>query len=332
MNDVARRNLAEIVTEEEFEGLLERGSFNFYWGIAPTGPVHIGYLVPFMKLMDLIECGGKATVLIADYHAYLDDRKTPWEEMEVRSEYVEVCLRKILKEEYREKVKFVRGSGFQTSEDYVRDTLKLSGMVSVKRAMRAASEVVRFGESPKVSGLIYPIMQNVDVKYLEADVALGGIDQRHIYMLGREILEEVGWKRPVCLFTPLITSLRGPEEKMSASKPETCVIVHESEESIRKKILKAWCPARESRENPVLEIAKYFIFPYFGKVEVEGKVYESYGELEKAFVEGMHPLELKNAVANYLIKFTEPVRKYFEVNESFLEDVRKSMEKSEYFF
>jgi tyrosyl-tRNA synthetase len=329
--EVAKRNTVEIITEEELKKLLEqKEEFNFYFGIAPTGPFHLGYLIPLAKLLDLMEVGGKGTILIADYHAYLDDRKTPWEEMQLRAEYIETCVRLVLGNR-AEKVRFVRGSEFQLSKEYVEDVIKLTGIVTVKRAIRAASEVVRITESPSVSCLLYPIMQNVDVKYLKADIALGGIDQRHIYALGREILEKVGWKKPICMFTPLITSLRGPGVKMSASKPETHISIHETEKSLKEKIRKAFCPPKEVRNNPIMDIVKLLLFPMFGEVEVKGKKYQSFEELRSDYENGLiHPLDLKESVIPYLEKIITPVREYFEKNKEFFEEVRRSMEKSGY--
>ena len=82
------RGTEEIVTIAELKELIRnRESFNFYYGTAPTGPFHIGYLIPLGKIVDLVNSNGKGTILIADYHAYLDDRKTPWEELSIRSEY-----------------------------------------------------------------------------------------------------------------------------------------------------------------------------------------------------------------------------------------------------
>jgi tyrosyl-tRNA synthetase len=71
----------------------------------------------------------------------------------------------------------------------------------------------------KVSGLMYPLLQILDVKYLEADITVGGIDQRNIYMLGRELLESVGFHKSSYIFMPLLPSLKGGGSKMSASDP-----------------------------------------------------------------------------------------------------------------
>lgn len=329
--EIASRNAKEIVTKEDLNELLRKGpSFNFYYGTAPTGPVHIGYMVPLGKVADLIKSGGDAKILIADYHAYLDDRKSPWEEISIRSDYYQKCIELILGE-FKDKVEFVRGSSFQTSPEYVSDLFRISGETTATRAQRAASEVCRMRE-PKVSELMYPLLQTLDVKYLESDLVVGGMDQRHIYMLSRAILPTIKWEKPVCIFTPLITSLKGPGEKMSASIKGTYIKVHESENELRKLVSSAHCPPKEIESNPILDVVRYIILPIKSMLKVErdakfgGDVaYEDYESLENDFNEGrLHPADLKNGVSSALLEMTKPIRDYFEKHTSLKEDINKT--------
>jgi tyrosyl-tRNA synthetase len=108
--------------------------------------------------------------------------------------------------------------------------------------------------------------------------------------------------------SPLLPSLGGPEVKMSSSRPETIIAVTDSPEDIKKKIGKAHCPAKEVEGNPVMAIAKYLVFPELGHLDVcrpekyGGDLsFDSYEDLEKAYVDGLHPMDLKNAVADALI-------------------------------
>jgi tyrosyl-tRNA synthetase len=313
--NLATRNTEEIILLEELKTYLEKGKFNFYYGTAPTGSFHIGYLVPIGKCIDLLKCKGNGTILIADYHAYLDDRKTSWEEMETKSKYYEICIKAVLGK-YKNKIKFVRGSEFQTGKKYIEDVFKLTALVTVKRALRAASEVCRL-KNPKVSELVYPIMQCLDVKYLKIDVAIGGIDQRHIYVLARETLEEVNWKKPTCIFTPLLTSLKDPRAKMSASIRESHIKVHDDVNTIKNLILSAYCPEKIIKGNPITDICHYIIFPFMGKLKIERKKkyggeieYSSWQEFKQDYENGrIHPKDLKESVITTLNQLLEPVRK-----------------------
>jgi len=193
--EITISNAEEVVMEDEIKQILkDKPNFNFYYGTAPTGPFHFAYLIPFNKLIQLADLGGKGTILLADYHAHLDDQKTSFELMELRSKYYEECIRGVMGK-HAKKFEYIRGSTYQHKKDYVEDLYKIAAKVTTTRAKRAASEVVRMRGDAKVSELLYPLLQILDVKYLEADITVGGIDQRNIYMLGRELLESVNYQK-----------------------------------------------------------------------------------------------------------------------------------------
>ncbi|MCD6576172.1 MAG: tyrosine--tRNA ligase [Nanoarchaeota archaeon] len=325
--NLVKQNTVEILTEDELKELLEsKKNPTAYWGIAPTGPVHMGYLATMGKIFDFMKAGIKTKILIADIHAALDDLKAPWGEIEKRREYVKKCLELAIP--WEKKPEFVFGSDYELSREYQADVLKMASITTVKRAMRAASEVTRM-KNPKVSELIYPIMQSLDEEYLGVDIQLGGIDQRHILAFAREYLPKLGYKARVEVMTPLIVSLKGPGVKMSASIPETSIKVHDSEEAIREKIKKAYCPAGEVKDNPILQLFKYVVFPIRGSVTIErpekfgGNVsFEFYEDLERMFKEKeLHPLDVKAALTNELVEIFSKVRNYFEKHKDELKEL-----------
>ncbi len=317
--DLITSGCIEVITKEELKRVLEENSHpKSYWGVAPTGPPHIGYYRAIAKQIDLINAGCKHFLLIADIHAYLDDRKANWNDAIIKGKAYEVCFKKL----GLDKAKYVYGRELQTSEEYILLVYRLSGLVTVKRARRAASEVVRRKENPHVSEIIYPIMQIIDAAILDVDISYGGIDQRHIYMLGREVLPSVGRKKYVAIFTPLGLGLSG-KGKMSASKEKDRLELFAPPERIRAVINKAFCPEKVIDGNPIVEYLRYLIFPRVSKfiIEREAKYggdieFENYEEFEKEYVKGnIHPADLKKAVARYLIKILKPIREYFDKHE-----------------
>ncbi len=164
-----------------------------------------------------------------------------------------------------------------------------------------------------VSQIVYPIMQAIDIAMLDVDVAVGGIDQRKIHMLGREGLPSLGFKAPLCIHTPIILGLDG--EKMSSSN-DNFISVDDSEADIKKKMKKAFCPAEEVNDNPVMELFKYHICPRYEELVFErpekfggNLVCKSYEELEKVFASGeLHPMDLKNGAAKYMNLILDVVR------------------------
>lgn len=327
--ELIKRNTAEIITEEELKSLLEnKKEISAYYGTAPTGPVHLGYFIPLSKVFDFSKAGIKTKILIADIHAALDDLKSKWEELEIKAEYYKKCIQ--LAFPWENEPEFIKGSEYQMDKDYMMDVLKLSTYTTIKRATRAASEVTRM-KNPKVSELIYPIMQALDEEYLKVDMQIGGMDQRHIMAFAREYLPKLGYRKRVEVMTPLVASLQGPGTKMSASQPMSHLKVYDSEESIRTKIRRAYCPEGVIEGNPIIQICQFIIFPIKKGLKIERE--EKYGgnielksfeELAKAYSKKeIHPADLKGAVSEQLIEIFENVRKYFEKHLDILESLGK---------
>ena len=317
--------LVEIMTREELKNLLDIKKHPVsYWGIATSGPIHIGYLKPINKQLDLVKVGFKHKVLVANIHAYLDDMKCPWELLDARTRYYVKTLK--LTGLDPNKIEFIISSDFQISKEYFTDVLRAIALVTTKRALRAASEVCRI-KTPHVSELTYPIMQILDQKYLDVDLSYGGLDQRHVYALGRELLPKLGYKVPVAIFTARSPGLQ-KGKNMSASEPETTIQLHDSEELIKEKITKAYCPPKIIEENPIIEILRYFIMPRYKEIIIErpakfgGDIsFRSYLDLEKEYTSGnLHPQDLKNAAIRYLIEVLKPVRKYVENRPELLKE------------
>lgn len=195
------RYTEEVVTEEELDDVLSRDNPTAYIGYAPTGEMHIGHYTTIRKLADFIRAGVDVTVLIADLHAHLDDEKSPFDLLDARSRYYQTAIEAMIETAgaSAESVTFVRGRDFELDAEYSLELLRMAAETTISRAQRAGSEVVRQSENPKLGGLIYPLMQSLDVAALDADIAYGGIDQRGIYMLSRESSPRKGTKsRSVC--------------------------------------------------------------------------------------------------------------------------------------
>ncbi len=304
-----RRNTAEIVTEAEFDEVLKKEKPSVYCGYEPNGPMHLGHFVTITKLMDMQKAGFHVKILLADVHAILN-RKGNEEEIKKEVERWRKTIKAIGCE-----AEVVLGSEFQFEKSYTMDVMALSQSSTINRGLRSMQEIARDIENATISQLLYPLMQVVDIKALNVDVALGGLEQRKVHMIGRDLAKILGYNF-VALHTPLITSLEGPGEKMSKSIEGSGISVTDSEEEIKKTIKNAYCPEKEITDNPVLQIARLIIFPHFETVSIERP--EKFGgnleiknadELEQVYAEGkLHPLDLKNMVSGYLEKIIKPIR------------------------
>ena len=310
--ELVTRNVEEIVTIDELKQLLDTNPHpKVYVGYEPSGNIHLGHMITANKLIDCQNAGFKVTVLLADLHAYLN-RKGTMEEIAKIAEYNKRCFIALgLKEE---NTRFVLGTSYQLSSDYEMNVLRLACDTTLNRAKRSMDEVSRDAEDPHVSQMIYPLMQTMDIASLDLDVAMGGIDQRKIHMLAREMLPQYGYRSPVCLHTPILLGLDGT--KMSSSKGNN-ISVDEPEESVTKKIEKAFCPIGVAENNPVIDLFRYHIFMRYPTITIErpekhggNMEFTNFEALKADFAaKKVHPMDLKKAAAKYMNLILEPVRK-----------------------
>jgi len=313
--ELITRNLQEVIGEDELkEKLKSKKEFSIYWGTMPTGSISIAYFFPMLKIADLLKAECRVKILLADLHAALDS--VPWEELEKRYNYYEEAIKTILKtiNVPLNKLEFVKGSNIQLNKEFLYDLLRMSTFASAHDSKKAASEVVKLGDNPKMSGLIYPLMQALDEEYLKVDAQFGGMDQRKIMVFARENLPKIGYKPRIELLNPIIRGLVG--EKMSSSIKASKIDLMDDPKTVIKKINKADCIAGDPN-NGIIALLKYFIFiikedskekfiierpeKYGGNLE-----YSSYEKLEKDFIEKkLHPLDLKNGVAAEINKLLE---------------------------
>jgi tyrosyl-tRNA synthetase len=330
--------LEEVITESRLRSMLEEGrKLRGYIGVEPSGLFSIGWLIWAEKFKELVDLGIDMVLLEATWHAWINDKLGGnLENIRVCAEYIEHCLRAIGVD--ISKVRLIRADKMVEDPDYWTIVLKVAKNLSLARVKRAITIMGRRSSEASMdfSKLIYPCMQVADIFYLDLDLCLGGMDQRRAHVLAIEVAEKIGFKKPVALHTPLLIGLSGigrmdvasmSEEdwvsvKMSKSKPETCIFIHDDEAAIRSKIRKAYCPPREVRGNPITEICRLLLFKNRCKLKVERRnapslELESYAELESLYVNGeIHPLDLKEAVAEALIEKLKPINDYFNRNNN----------------
>jgi len=331
-------NTQEVVTIEELKTVLDKPNPKAYIGFEPSGVVHLGWKICTNKIKDFIACGFDFTVLLADWHAYINDKLGgDLEKIKLCGRYMQDCFAAMGVD--TSKVRFVYASDYVNDANYWELVLKTSKATSVARVKRAMDIMGRGEEEAEkdLSKLFYPAMQVSDIFYLQLDVAYGETDQRHAHMLARDVAKKIGRTAPVAMHTPLLTSLQADgrmnpiEAKMSKSKPDTMISIHDPPDVVKKKLSKAYCPEKQIEGNPVLEVCRFVIFP-----DLEGKPFlierpekfggnlqfTTYQELANAFVAGLHPLDLKNATAQHINTILEPVHTFFEKHPENLQKMK----------
>jgi len=345
------RNTQEIVTNDELRTILESTTKpRAYWGFESSGLMHLGLgLVCGGKMKDMIDAGFDFIVFLADWHSWINNKLGgKMENIRVCGEYFKECFTALGIPPSR--AQYLWAADLAKDIDYWEKVIRIAKTATLQRIWRALPIMGREMSlsDMETAWVYYPCMQAADIFQMKLDVACAGIDQRKAHMLARDAAEKLHWRKPACVHVPLLMGLQGPAKtekefdenkainieissKMSKSIPERCIFVHDSPEQIRAKVKNAYCPAKQVEDNPVLELAKYTVFTNRKDLTIERpikyggtQVFQSFAEVEKAFGEGkIHPLDLKNGVAEALVTILEPVRKHFEKKPDLLEKMLK---------
>jgi len=340
---VKRPPTEEVVSEQKLRGVFEKYTRpKAYDGFEISGMVHLGTgLCTALKLNDFIEAGIEPMILLADYHSWINE-KLGGDLEKIRKVALGYFKHAFISLGLGEdRVKYILASDIY-DKDYWADVLRITKDTTINRMLRCVTIMGRKEtEVTKAAAMVYPAMQVADIFKLGVQIAFSGMDQRKAYMLAIENARDRKYDF-VSVHGHLLPSLQGiqrmnPTEsdvidaKMSKSKPSSAIFIHDSEEEIKSKIGKAYCPEKMLEGNPIVEYAQYLIMrdkPL--KVERPARFggdieFETVDELKKTYIEGkLHPLDLKNAVARELITILKPSRDYFSKHAEYLEQIKLS--------
>ena len=338
------RNLEETLTEEELKTLIDSGTpLKHYIGFEISGKGHVGWVFTMQKIKDLQDAGVEINILLVDWHTWLNKKLDGTLETAKRMarEYFEEALRACALSAGAdpEKINFVLGSELyeKLGSNYWAMVVKVAKATTLARMLRSTTIMGRKeSEISDTAMLIYPAMQSADIFALGVNITHAGTDQRNVHVVAREAAEELGFKKPIAIHHPLLQGLLPPTliedasgkkimdmeaAKMSKSKPDSAIFIHDNDETIKRKVNSAYAPEGVSEFNPILDWVKHLILASQGQaLQIKrdqkyggDKTYASYEELEKDYAEkSLHPQDLKNAVAEWLIKKLEPAREYFK--------------------
>jgi tyrosyl-tRNA synthetase len=222
--EIIKRGAAEIILEEELlEKLKEDRPLRIKAGFDPTAPdIHIGHTVLLEKMRQFQELGHEVIFLIGDFTGMIGDpsgksetRKplTKEEVLENARTYREQIYRILDPEKTR-----VEFNSSWMSDMKAEDLIKLTGHYTVARMLEREDFKQRWqSQSPiSIHEFLYPLVQGYDSVVLEADVELGGTDQKFNLLVGRELQKEYGQKPQCLVMMPLLEGTDGVK-KMSKS-------------------------------------------------------------------------------------------------------------------
>lgn len=350
------RNLEEVLTPDELKALIESGTpLRHYIGMEISGKGHTGWVFLMHKIKDLQDAGVEVQILLADWHTWLNKKLDGTLETakKVARSYFEEALKAaaICAGANPEKISFVLGSELyeKLGNNYWAMVVRVAKATTLSRMIRSTTIMGRKETEISDSAmLIYPAMQSADIFALKVNIAHAGTDQRNVHVVARGAAAELCEQKPTAIHHHLLQGLTQPilitnetgktimdmeAAKMSKSKPESAVFIHDTPEEIKRKVNNAYCPEGEIEFNPILDWVKHLIFYNPSELIISrpekwgGDItYTNYEDLKKDYAEKkLHPQDLKMAVAEWLIAKLEPARKYFEdpKRKSALEEIER---------
>ena len=226
---IIKRGIDELLVEAELAAKLRRSlkenrPLRIKLGLDPTAPdLHLGHTVVLNKMRQLQDLGHQVIFLIGDFTASIGDpsgrnsTRPPLtrEQIEQNAQTYFRQASLVLDPERTE----IRYNSAWCDKIGLRDMVQLASRYTVARILERDDFTKRLkaGVPISVHEMLYPLLQGYDSVVLEADLELGGTDQKFNLLVGRELQREYG-KEPQCVLTmPLLEGLDGVE-KMSKSK------------------------------------------------------------------------------------------------------------------
>ena len=233
-----KKGSAEIIREAELRTKLEKSRasgkpLRVKLGMDPTAPdLHLGHTVVLRKLKHFQDLGHTVIFLIGDFTGMMGDptgrsaTRPPLsrEQIERNAETYKAQVFKIL-DAQKTVIDFNRRWFAKFTAD---DFIRLAAKYTVSQMLEREDFHKRFLEEKPIAvhELLYPLAQGYDSVALEADVELGGTDQKFNLLVGRELQRAYGQDPQVVLTTPILEGWRPGPEKMSKSL-DNAIGIHE---------------------------------------------------------------------------------------------------------
>ena len=230
--EIVRQGAVDVVPEEDLRRKLEaaiasRKPLRVKLGADPSAPdLHLGHTVVLNKLREFQELGHTAIFLIGDFTGMIGDptgksetrKALTRDEVAANAETYKRQVYRILDPDRTE----VRFNSEWMDRMAASDVVRLTAQYTVARILERDDFAKRFRENRAIGihEFLYPLVQGYDSVALEADVELGGTDQRFNLLVGREIQKAYGQESQAILTTPLLegTDARSVDGKLVGQK------------------------------------------------------------------------------------------------------------------
>lgn len=292
---IAKRGCDELLVETEFAAKLARSHqtgkpLRIKLGLDPTAPdIHLGHTVVLNKMRQMQDLGHTVIFLIGDFTAMIGDpsgrnaTRPPLTTEQIhenaKTYYAQASV--VLDPSKTE----IRYNSEWCDELGTRGLIQLASRYTVARMIERDDFTKRFksGIPISVHEFLYPLLQGYDSVQLNADLELGGTDQKFNLLVGRELQKEYGQERQCVLTMPLLVGTDGVE-KMSKSKGNYIGITE----------------APDSMFGKLMSISDTLMWQYYELLS-----FSSIGDIEalkEQIEQGLNPREVKVALAQEIVE------------------------------
>lgn len=289
--DVIKRGAVEVLPEEELISKLKKGRpLRIKAGFDPTAPdLHLGHTVLIQKMKQFQDLGHEVIFLIGDFTGMIGDPsgKSETRKQLTHAEVVknaETYKEQIFKILDPDKTRIEFNRRWMEKLDAV-SLIELSAKYTVARMLEREDFKQRYQRQQSISihEFLYPLIQGYDSVVLQADVELGGTDQRFNLLIGRELQREYGQEPQVVLTMPLLEGLDGIQ-KMSKSLGNYIGINEVPEEMFGK----------------IMKVSDELMWRYYELLSDQDlhAIQVTRAQVESG---GIHPMEVKKSLAAELV-------------------------------
>lgn len=288
--ELIKRGSDEILLESELEQRLATGKpLRVKLGLDPTSPdIHLGHTIVINKLKHFQDLGHHVLFLVGDFTAQIGDptgrnvTRQPLSAEEIK-ENAQTYQEQAFKILDREKTEVLYNSAWCQPLSAT-DMIRLAARETVARMLERDDFDKRYksGQAIAIHEFLYPLLQGYDSVAMQADVELGGTDQKFNLLMGRELQRQYGQAPQVIMTTPLLVGLDGIK-KMSKSYGNYVGINESPDEMFGK----------------LMSIADDLMWDYLNLLSFRAT--EEIQQWQKSVADGANPRDYKVALATEIV-------------------------------
>ena len=289
--ELLTRGTEEIIPEESFlEQIKSKRKLRVKAGFDPTSPdLHLGHTVLLNKMKIFQDLGHEVIFLIGDFTGLVGDpsgvnETRPVLTQDQLDENAETYKEQVFKILDPKKTEIRFNSEWMNQVD-PSEFIKMLSSYTVARMLERDDFSKRYKSQQPISihEFLYPILQGFDSVKLEADVELGGTDQKFNLLLGREVQKHYGCNQQSIMTVPLLEGLDGVK-KMSKSLGNYVALEDSPDEMFGK----------------IMSISDDLMWRYFSLLSFKSS--EEISNLKKEVKEGVNPRDVKFLLAEEIVE------------------------------